>query len=87
MNSLANRYEVMSYAAQAYTTALGATPGVHNVAANVNLTTLWPSPDPLNNNDASYFFHSAEFRGDTVWEWNYWNTLLFSTALGFNLNQ
>jgi hypothetical protein len=86
VGSLANRYEVMSYAAQSYTTALGATPGVHHVAANVDLTTLWPSPDPLDNNYASHFYHSAEFRGDTVWEWNYWNTLLFSPSSGFNIS-
>jgi len=41
VGSLTNRYEVMSYAAQSYTTALGATPGVHKVAANVDLTTQW----------------------------------------------
>jgi hypothetical protein len=86
VGSLANRYEVMSYAAQSYTTALGATPGVHHVAANVDLTTLWPSPDPLDNNYASHFYHSAEFRGDSVWEWNYWNTLLFSSSSGFNIS-
>jgi Alpha/beta hydrolase of unknown function (DUF900) len=85
VNSLNNRYEVMGYAAQSYTTALGATPGVHNVAQNVDLTTLWPSPDPLGKNYASHFYHSAEFRGDSVWEWNYWNTLLFSPKLGFNI--
>jgi hypothetical protein len=87
VNSPTNRDEVMAYAAQAYTTALGATPGVHHVTANVDLTTLWPSPDPLDNNYASHFFHSAEFRGDTVWEWNYWNTLLFSQTAGFNINR
>jgi pimeloyl-ACP methyl ester carboxylesterase len=81
-----NRSEVMAFAAQAYTTALGATPGVHHVTANVDLTTLWPSPDPLENNYASHFFHSAEFRGDTVWEWSYWKTLLSSPTAGFNIS-
>ena len=80
-----NRFEVMAYAAQAYTTALGATPNVGNLTKSLNLTSVWPSPDPLNNNYASHFFHSAEFRGDTVWEWNYWNTLLFSSQTGFNI--
>ena len=86
VNVLTNRYEVMGLDAQSWTTAFGATPGVHNFAANVDLTTLWPSPDPLNNNYASHFYHSAEFRGDCWQEWNYWNTLLFSKASGFNIN-
>ena len=76
---LNNRYEVMAYSAQAWTTALGATPGVRNVAANVDITTLWPSPDPLGNNYSSHFYHSAEFRGDSVAEWNYSaNAFIFS---------
>jgi hypothetical protein len=86
VGSLLNRYEVMGYDAQSWTTALGATPGVHNVAANTDLTTLWPSPDPLGNNYASHFYHSAEFRGDSVWQWGYWNTLLFSPTAGFNIS-
>jgi hypothetical protein len=85
VHSLNDRYEVMSYAAQSYTTALGATPGVGHFAGNLNLMTVWPSPDPLGNNYASHFYHSAEFRGDAAWEWNYWNTLLFSVTLGFNI--
>jgi hypothetical protein len=85
VGSLPNRYEVMAYAAQSYTTALGATPGVTNLAS-LNLPTIWPSPDPLDNNYASHFFHSAEFRGDSVWEWKYWNTLLFSSSFGFNIS-
>jgi hypothetical protein len=86
VTSLNNRYEVMGYAAQSYTTALGATPVSHNVAAIADLTTLWPSPDPLGNNYSSHFYHSAEFRGDSVGEWNYWHTLLFSPTLGFNIS-
>ena len=86
VGSLLNRYEVMGYDAQSWTTALGATPNIQNVAATVDLQTLWPSPDPLNNNYASHYYHSAEFRGDTVWEWNYWNTVLHSSRLGFNIN-
>jgi len=85
VNNAANRYEVMSYAAQAYTTALGATPGVTTMAS-LNLATIWPSPDPLDSNYASHFFHSAEFRGDSVWEWNYWRTVLSSPQFGFNIS-
>lgn len=88
VNSLTDRYEVMAYAGQSYTTALGATPSVGRLAANLPLINVWPSPDPLGNNFASHFYHSAEFRGDGVWQWSYWNTLLYSKTLGFNiLNQ
>jgi len=86
VNVLTNRYEVMGYAAQSWTTALGATLNVANLTRSLNLTTAWLSPDPLGNNYASHFYHSAEFRGDTIWEWGYWNTLLFSSQSGFNIN-
>jgi len=84
VNSLADRYEVMAYAAQPYTTALGATPGITNFV-NLNLTTIWPS-DTSGNAYRDHFWHSAQFRGDPWQEWNYWNTLLFSPSQGFNVN-
>jgi hypothetical protein len=82
VGSLPNRYEVMSHAAQSYTTALGATPGVHNVTANVDLTTLWPT-DPTGNDYVEHFWHSAEFRGDYAPMQGYWSELLGTGA--FNL--
>jgi hypothetical protein len=86
VNVLTNRYEVSGYAAQSWTTALGATPNVGNLTRSLNLNTVWPSPDPLGKNYASHFYHSAQFHGDTIWEWNYWNTLLFSSQTGFNIS-
>jgi hypothetical protein len=86
VNTSTNRYEVMGYAAQSYTTALGATPNVENLTKSLNLVSLWPSPDPLDNDYASHFYHSAQFRGDAVSEWNYWNSLLFSSQAGFNIS-
>jgi hypothetical protein len=83
VNSLNDRYEVMAYAAPSYSTALGATPGITNVV-NLNLTTVWP-PDLTGNNFTEHFYHSAEFRGDCWQEWNYWNTLLYSSPFGFNI--
>lgn len=85
VTNLNNHYTIMAYAAEPRSTALGATPGVGNLTRSLNLITLWPSPDPLDNDYASHFYHSAEFRGDTVWEWKYWNTLLFSSQTGFNI--
>jgi hypothetical protein len=83
---LLDRYETMSFAAESYTTAFGATPNVGNLTGTKDLQTIWPSPDPLFNNYASHFYHSAEFRGDTPWEWNYWNTVLYSSEYGFNIS-
>jgi hypothetical protein len=84
--SLDDRYEVMSYAAQSYSTALGATAGVTNLVS-LSLPTIWPAPDPLGKNYASHFYHSAQFRGDSTWEWGYWSTLLFSPQFGFNISK
>ena len=87
MNLTADRYEVSAYAAQARTRALGRTAGVGNLTTSLNLGTIWP-PD-LNNLTSPYsehFWHSAEFRGDCWEEWKYWNTLLFSSQFGFNIN-
>lgn len=88
VTNLNDLYTVLSYAAPSYSTALGATP--ITTFASVNLTStvnpIWPSPDPLDNNYASHFWHSAEFRGDPAWEWGYWQTLLYSSEDGFNMS-
>ncbi len=83
--SLNNRYRIMAYAAESRSTALGATPNVLNVNANLDLTTVWPT-DTSEHNYADHFWHSAEFRGDPWQEWNYWHTLLFSAQFGFNIS-
>jgi hypothetical protein len=84
VHSLNDRYEVMAYAAQSYSTALGATPGVGNMRRTIDLTRvtspIWPS-DP--NNYVAHFWHSAQFRGDNPLQGPYWNELLGSEA--FNL--
>jgi pimeloyl-ACP methyl ester carboxylesterase len=85
MNLTADRYEVSAFAAQARATALGRAVGVHNVAATVYLPSVWPT-DSSGHSYSDHFWHSAEFRGDCWQEWNYWNTLLFSRTLGFNIN-
>jgi hypothetical protein len=87
VNILTNRYEVMAYAAQSYTTALGATPNVLNLNRNVDLTRtmparIWPS-DPTGNDYTEHFWHSAEFRADNAMLQGYWSELLGSE--GFNI--
>lgn len=82
VTNLNNRYEVMSYDAQSWTTALGATPGVLNLRRNVALPEIWP-PDPTGDNYAEHFWHSAEFEGDYPQQQSYWSELLGPEA--FNL--
>lgn len=84
VNSLQDRYTVMAYAAESRSTAVGATPGITNLV-NLNLTTVWPT-DTSGHSYADHFWHSAEFRGDCWQEWNYWQTLLRSSTLGFNIS-
>lgn len=87
VNVTTNRYEVMAYAAQSRSPALGATP-VATLSASVDLTQIWP-PDPNPNfQDSPYsehFYHSAQFRGRCWEEWKYWNTLLRSDTEGFDI--
>lgn len=89
VNSLTSRYTVLAFAANPYSTALGATATVTTLTKNVNMTSpansIWPSPDPLGKSYSSHFWHSAQFRGDFPWEWGYWNTLLFSSQSGFGI--
>jgi hypothetical protein len=78
---LQDRYEAMAYAAEARSTAFGATPGVGGVA-NVDLQSVWP-PDSSGNRYKDHFWHSAEFRGDYWQQQGYWSEILGSEA--FNL--
>ena len=82
--SVSNRYEITAFAAEPRSTALGATPGIINFV-NLDLTTVWPT-DTSGHSYGDHFWHSAEFRGDCWQEWNYWQTLLRSSTLGFNIN-
>ena len=82
--SLNDRYEVMAYAAQSYTTALCATP-VSTLAASVSLSTIWLG-DPTGNAYTEHFWHSAEFRCDNPLQGNYWNQILGSSAFNLKLS-
>jgi hypothetical protein len=84
VNALTNRYEVMGLAAESWTTAFGATPGVQNIRRSIDLSQLWPpdSAHPTHPFD-EHFYHSAEFRGDYWQQQGYWTELLRADA--FNL--
>lgn len=86
VTNLNNHYRAFAYAAQSYSTALGATPGIKGLAQNVNLAgTINPIWPPDANNYQAHFWHSAEFRGDCWQQWIYWDTLLHSTTEGFDI--
>ena len=83
VNNLNDRYEALAYAANPYSTALGATP-IGTFTRGVDLSQIWP-PDlvhPTHPFD-EHFYHSAEFRGDYWQQQGYWSELLGSDA--FNL--
>ena len=85
VNNMANRYDVMAYAAESRSTALGATPGITNFVP-VNLSSIWlPDVNPAfqNNPYGEHFYHSAQFRGSYWEQEGYWGALLGSDA--FNL--
>jgi len=85
---LLDRYEVMAAADQTRLIALGMAGDVHNIAANINLTSqsngIWP-PDPFNNNYKDAFWHSAEFENDNAQEMGYWKYLLGPNAFNIQL--
>ena len=84
---ITNRYEVMAYAAQARSTALGRTADVLGLSAPpLDLQTIWPSDSYPNHPFGAHFYHSAQFRGDYWQETNYWHTLLYSGISGFGIN-
>ena len=85
VTNLNNRYKIMSYAAESYSTALGATPGITTFDDRLDLTAIWPA-DSSGHSYADHFWHSAQFRGDYWQEQNYWNTLLRSGSKGFNIS-
>jgi hypothetical protein len=82
---ITDRYQVMSYAAQARSPALGRTAGITTLPS-LDLPTIWPPDSSPTQPYSAHFWHSAQFRGDFWQETNYWNTLLFSPRVGFNIN-
>jgi pimeloyl-ACP methyl ester carboxylesterase len=87
VNSLSDRYNVLAYAANPYSMALGAIPEIITFDQNFSLQTLWPADTERPNNPYSeHFYHSAQFRGDCWQEWAYWHSLLFSSQNGFNIS-
>jgi hypothetical protein len=86
-----DRYEIMSFAAEARTSALGRTGNVSGgvgLVNNIDLTSpeIWPadpSPNQRNGTHGAHKWHSAQFRSTYMKQKNYWETLL--GVDGFNI--
>jgi hypothetical protein len=71
---VADRYEIMSFAAESRVKAFGATPGIiQGITRSVDIQTLWPV-DP--DNHTAHKWHSAQFRSTIQRQRSYWRTLL-----------
>jgi hypothetical protein len=84
-SNVQDRYEIMAYAAQARSIALGAVPDISRAVfaqtQNLQSPTIWPTdtfaPDNQPQNQyAEHQWHSAEFRFTNADQQNYWHALL-----------
>jgi hypothetical protein len=75
-----DRYEIMSFAAESRSIALGATAGNVHMTSSFDLRTIWP-PDSAGH--SAHKWHSAEFRSTNMKEKSYWTTLV--GPIGFNI--
>ncbi len=84
--SIGDRYEIMSFAAESRSKALGGTPGNARLERSVDLqgSAVWPVDfeNPLRPH-SSHKWHSAEFRSTIMRQKGYWKALL--DERGFNL--
>lgn len=78
-----DRYQIMSYAAESRSKALG---GVTTVAGfgGQNLQSLWPADTYGGNSYSAHPWHSAEFRFTNMDQNDYWDSLLTTFGLPTN---
>jgi hypothetical protein len=87
-SNVKNRYEIIAFAAEARSKALGATSGVLDNSLNLIASNIWPdddSPQALRRygDYSSHKWHSAEFRSIQMRQRKYWKALL--DERGFNI--
>ncbi|MFA5262618.1 MAG: alpha/beta hydrolase [Opitutaceae bacterium] len=84
-----NRWEIMAFAAESRSRAVGATASPLGMSDAVDLTSssIWPDDTGLQGSDGqkwgAHKWHSAQFRSNNMRQGNYWKTLL--GIRGFNL--
>jgi hypothetical protein len=79
-----DRYEIMAFAAESRSRAMGASAGLFSASNSVNLQSIWPADaeNPLRPYSV-HKWHSAQFRSTIMQQQGYWKALLGSN--GFNL--
>jgi hypothetical protein len=84
---MANRWEIMAFAAESRSRAVGATASPLGMTSSVDLQLIWPDDTGAKGSDGqkwgAHKWHSAEFRSNNMRQGNYWKTLL--GIRGFNL--
>jgi pimeloyl-ACP methyl ester carboxylesterase len=84
--TLKDMYEVMSFASEARTVALGTVNDANAMEELVNLASVWP-PDTETDSEygvyARHKWHSGQFRANNMKQRFYWQTLL--SAQGFDI--
>ena len=82
--AVGDRYEIMAFAAESRSKALGGTADAAKLTDSVSLPSIWPADveSPLRPY-SSHKWHSAEFRSTNMRQQGYWKTLL--GPKGFNL--
>jgi hypothetical protein len=84
-SDIKDRYEIMAFAAESHSKALGATPNASGLSSSVDLASIWPED---RSGDARPYsrhkWHSAEFRSTNMLQKEYWKALI--GLQGFNLS-
>jgi hypothetical protein len=80
--NIRDRYEIMAFAAEPRSSALGAVENVTGFTTQA-LQSIWSRPDPFQNNYKDHQWHSAQFRFTNMDQKDFWRVLLGQS--GFNL--
>jgi hypothetical protein len=87
LDNTAELFEIMSFAAEARSLALGAIPNdIAGFSGKANVTNFWLNtllaPDPFpGHNYSDHAYHSGEFRFDNMDQKGYWDALLENFGL------
>jgi hypothetical protein len=80
-SAVGDRYEIMAFASESRTKAVGATASTLTLNNSLDLQTIWPQDDQsvkLHDglNYSAHKWHSAQFRSSNMRQNGYWRTLL-----------
>jgi hypothetical protein len=81
-SEVADRYEIMSFAAEPRCRALGTTAGIADFQSHLNLQTAWGGVDFNGRDFSDHCWHSAQFRFSYAEQKAYWDQLLGDAGFG-----